>query len=327
MNQNPAPNGAPGFDFVRRKYLTLLHQHQPTRAVIVYASAFLEDRPFSLDWLVSGLDMQGFMTAVSRVPERELDLVLHTPGGDPDAAQAVLEYLRTRFDRIRAVIPNQAMSAGTMLALGCDEIVMGKHSQLGPIDPQFTMQTPNGVRQAPAAEILRQFEKAKEQIKADPDALAAWSPLLASVGPGLLSQCDTATRRSKEIVKDWLLRYMLKDRDDREDLAGAAADEFGDYAKHESHGNPIFFEKVKALELNATRLEDDQTYQDLVLSVFHATTLALNAGVQKIIENHNGVAFLRQVTPIAPILQIGLPQQIPVQPPGPGQPPTTPPGP
>jgi hypothetical protein len=56
MNQNPAPNGAPGFDAIRRKYLALLHQHQTNRAVIVYASAFLEDRPFSLDWLVSGLD-------------------------------------------------------------------------------------------------------------------------------------------------------------------------------------------------------------------------------------------------------------------------------
>jgi ClpP class serine protease len=130
INQTPGPNGAPpGFDAVRRKYLAALHQSQPDRAVILYASAFLEDRPFSRDWLVSGLDMSGLMTAVAGIQQKSLDLILHTPGGDPDAAQAVLEYLRTRFDHIRAVIPNMAMSAGTMLCLitqNCRSVITEK---------------------------------------------------------------------------------------------------------------------------------------------------------------------------------------------------------
>jgi ATP-dependent protease ClpP protease subunit len=283
----------PDFDGVRRKYLVKLHHAVGKRAVIVYASAFLEDRPPSRDWQVNNLDMNGFMAAVQGVKQRELDLILHTPGGDPDAAQAILAYLRTRFDHIRAIVPQIAMSAGSMLALGCDEIVMGEHSQLGPIDPQFTISTPQGTRQAPAAEILQQFEDAKREIQKDPSVLPAWAPILAGMGPGLLSMCRTATERSQQMVEQWLKRYMFDGEADAEAKAGAVGAEFGDYRKHGSHGNPIRVDQAEQMGLKVTRLEGDDQVQDLVLSVHHAVMLALNAGVQKLIENHAAKAYFR----------------------------------
>jgi hypothetical protein len=48
-------------------------------------------------------------------------------------------------------------------------------------------------------------------------------------------------------------------------------------------------------------IEDNQTFQDLVLSVFHATTHTFSVtGVVKIIENHLGKAFIKRIMPIAP---------------------------
>jgi ClpP class serine protease len=68
-----------------------------------------------------------------------LDLILHTPGGDMAATESLVDYLRQMFGKdIRAIVPQIAMSGGTMIALAWKEILMGKHSNLGPIDPQFS---------------------------------------------------------------------------------------------------------------------------------------------------------------------------------------------
>jgi len=66
---------------------------------------------------------------VSRLPSSTF--FLHSPGGSIEAAEAIVTYLRSKFAHIRAIVPHSAMSAATMIAMACDEIVMGKHSFLG----------------------------------------------------------------------------------------------------------------------------------------------------------------------------------------------------
>src|SRR5437870_11818220 len=102
------------------------------------------------------------------------------------------------------------MSAATMMALACDEVIMGEHSQLGPIDPQVTVQTPEGPRTAPAQAIKDQFEMAQAECAQDPRRIAAWMPILRSLGPGLLAQCNTAQERTVEFVTRQLEQHMLK---------------------------------------------------------------------------------------------------------------------
>ena len=92
-----------------------------------------------------------------------LDLILHTPGGNPTATEGIVKYLHSRFgDDIRVIVPQMAMSAGTMLACAAREIVMGKHSCLGPIDPQY-----GGV---PAYNIVTEFRQAKDDLDNNADA-------------------------------------------------------------------------------------------------------------------------------------------------------------
>jgi hypothetical protein len=176
----PRPDGVVDYDGVRRKYLAKLHD-LTGRAVILYSAAFLEASIASpQDTQITLLDMQGLMEVCSNIEERELDLLLHSPGGSAEAAEAMVSYLRTRFDHIRVFVPLAAMSAATMMALSADEIVMGDHSQLGPIDPQFNIVTPEGPRSAPAQAIIDQFDLAKEDCKA-PENLAAWIPIFANL--------------------------------------------------------------------------------------------------------------------------------------------------
>jgi ClpP class serine protease len=124
-------------DTVRRKYLTLL-QEKTRRNIIAYYSGFLS-KPESLALDINDEDKNGFMTAVHQLDrDKGLDLILHTPGGRIAATQSIVNYLHKMFKGdIRAIIPQIAMSAGTMIACSCHTIVMGTHSNLGPIDPQL----------------------------------------------------------------------------------------------------------------------------------------------------------------------------------------------
>ena len=294
------------FDGVRRKYLKALNSHTK-RAAILYSAAFLESRPIPPADLQIGLqDIPGFMEALSDVKEKQLDLILHSPGGSAEAAESVVTYLRKRFEHIRIFVPVAAMSAATMIALSADEIVMGQHSQLGPIDPQFIVNTPEGPRSAPAKAILNQFELAKKECK-DASNLAAWMPILRGYMPGLLTQCEDSRTLAVTMVSTWLKQYMFANDKDAETKAAEIAKWFADYESFQSHGRRVSPDEAIKKGLKVVWLESDNILQDAVLSVHHATMHTFSSTpASKIIENHNGRAWVRMTgqvviqAPVAP---------------------------
>jgi hypothetical protein len=228
---------------------------------------------------------------------RGLDLVLHSPGGSPDAAEALVHYLRSKFDDIRVIVPQAAMSAATMLACAANRIVMGKHSSLGPIDPQFLLPMQNGMTMAhPAQAILDQFDLAKEECK-DPALLGAWIPILPQYGPALLIQCYNALDLAEGLVAEWLRTWMLAPLGKRKARRNAQeiATWLSDHTAFKSHGRPIHRDRAREKGLVVDDLEQDQVLQDLALTVFHATTHTFSAtAAAKIVENHIGRAFVMQ---------------------------------
>jgi hypothetical protein len=207
-----------------------------------------------------------------------------------------MAYLRQRFDHIRAVIPLAAMSAATMMALACDEIVMGAHSQLGPVDPQITVPTPEGSRTAPAQAIKDQFEMAQRDCAGNPSRLAAWMPLLRTLGPGLLATCDSAQQRTVDFVARELELHMFrrKRKHNRAQYAREAADWFADHRFFLSHGRNVTRDDARAHRIIVTDLEADEVMQDLVLSISHAAQLTFSSTpCAKLIENHHGRAWLQ----------------------------------
>lgn len=75
---------------------------------------------------------------------KEVDILVHSTGGDPLAAWKLMSMLRERFQKVFVLVPFMAFSAATLFALGADEIVMHPHASLGPIDPQITITLPDG---------------------------------------------------------------------------------------------------------------------------------------------------------------------------------------
>lgn len=300
-------NGTPDFDGVRRNYLRQLSEYTH-RSTILYETAGFSPPPgVSPDDVSITLDpdVGAFMEVVHGLPKsKPIDLILHSPGGTAEAAEAIVEYLRGRFPGLRVIVPIAAMSAATMMALAADEIVMGAHSQLGPIDPQLTIPTPEGPRSAPAAAIRQQFKVARDDLADHPEHTVAWLPIIRSMAPALLQICETAEELSKSIVSKWLAKYMFTGRSDRDEAAKAVADDLSDYSTHLSHARRISSGRLRELGLQIIDLEADQQLQDLVLSVHHAVNHTMNhTGVVKIVENNLGKTFIRRVG----VVQIPVP--------------------
>lgn len=275
------------FDIVRKEALAKLARHTK-RNVIVYYSGWLQKNAPELGRAVSinDMDMNGFMTAVNGLNTAAgLDLVLHTPGGEVAATEAVISYLQSKFENIRVIVPQLAMSGGTMIACSAHQILMGKHSSLGPVDPQI-----GGV---PAHGIVEEFERAHQEIKADSSKLAVWQFILQKYPPNLVGECKKAIDWSEIIIEKNLRDRMLKGRVDVEEVVGRIKEELCNHAVSLSHGRHLSAEKCKEIGLNVVALEDDQKLQDLVLTVHHATMQTIfNTSAFKIIENHKGQAFI-----------------------------------
>jgi hypothetical protein len=300
INQGERETGVRDFDAVRRKYITRLHE-LTGRDVILYATDWLSDKP---NTSITMEDMQGLMETCKGLHGPGLDLILNSPGGDPNATASLVRYLRSRFDNIRVFVPLAAMSAATMLALSANEIWMGAHSQLGPIDPQMQI----GGRSYPARAILQQFDSAKKELSKDPSALLAWAPILQGYGPSLLAECEKWTELSKKLVRVWLRQYMLAALPDRTRKASRIASYFADYDLHGSHAMGIGRDDARKRGVVVRDLESDPDLQDAVLSIHHAAIHSFQGPAAKIIENHLGKAFVR--------MSIGVPTQflqLPIQ--------------
>ena len=220
------------YDLTRRKYLQQL-QKLTGRNVIVYYSAWLQKSDL-LNQGVAGFelndnDKNGFMATIHELDRSKgLDLLLHTPGGATAATESLIDYLRKMFGNdIRAIVPQLAMSAGTMVALACKEVVMGAQSSLGPVDPQ--------IFGLPAHGIIEEFNRAAEEIRQDQTRIPVWQPIIAKYNPTLIGEAQKAIDWSTQMVKENLISGMFAEDYDAEEKATQIVEELG---SHELTGQP-----------------------------------------------------------------------------------------
>ena len=166
-------------------------------------------------------DVVPIMDLLHRVPVgSSLDLMLHTPGGDIDAADKIVRILQRRVGaeaELRVIVPDSAKSAGTLIAIGADIIVMSDSSELGPIDPQIiTTDASGNVSQRPAHTYVDGYEALVRKIN-DPASYQegkgtdAERLLLSKCDPAMLDLCRQALERSRRLAESLLKKGMLRD--------------------------------------------------------------------------------------------------------------------
>jgi hypothetical protein len=210
-----------------------------------------------------------------------------------------------------------------MITLAAKQIVMGRHSNLGPIDPQI------GGR--PAIAILKEFERARNDIVQNPALAMLWQPILQHYLPTLLSHAEHSIQWAQDIGKKTLVDGMLKDVPDANAKAEAIVDFLISHDVHKAHGRHLHRSELRAKGLQILDLEDDPKLQDAVLSVHHAAMLTVsNFGASKLIENHNGISHIKMTTQVQVQMPIQVPAGVPSTPtapvpaPAPGQAPASP---
>ena len=96
---------------------------------------------------------------------------------------------------LRVIVPDFAKSAGTLIALGADWIVMSDTSELGPIDPQVIRSDSDGNRMAHSVlSYLEAFEHHAEVLRQDPGNIAS-QIMLNKLDPGTLKQFEAIRTR------------------------------------------------------------------------------------------------------------------------------------
>ncbi|MFT4092512.1 MAG: hypothetical protein QM640_02645 [Niabella sp.] len=286
---NAQPNT---FDLIRRKYIKKLSE-KTQRNVIVYYSGWLQKgnlAQYGFRFDIVDSDKMGFMSTINGLDKKlGLDLVLHTPGGSIGATESIVHYLKSVFGNdIRAIVPQIAMSAGTMIACSCKEILMGKHSNLGPIDPQINGRPTHG--------IIEEFEKAKTEIANNPKTIPVWQTILSKYSPTLIGECEKAIKWSENMVFDWLKSNMFEKDSNANKKANAIIAELASHALTLSHDRHLAPDLLKGLGLKIVDLEDDQDLQDKILSLHHSCIITLTqTPAYKLIENQEGKAFMQLV--------------------------------
>jgi ClpP class serine protease len=157
-------------------------------------------------------DVLGFVDLLHNVGDgKNVDLLIQTGGGDPDAAEKIICLIRsvTKTANFRVVVPDMAKSAGTLIAIGADKIVMSDSSELGPIDPQALMQDNKGnYAWHPVQSYLDAFDELTTLVNSDPEDMAS-RLLLAQLDPTKRKLYQAVMKRTRELaeklLKDWML--------------------------------------------------------------------------------------------------------------------------
>lgn len=143
----------------------------------------------------------------SEAPARDrIAIILNTPGGSAETVEKLVEIVRYHYREVLFIIPDEAMSAGTIFALSGDAIYMDYTSSLGPIDPQVN----NGKDWVPALGYLDQVEKMIEK-SARGTLTDAELVILQNLDLAMLSRFEQAKNLTITLLKKWLVEYKFKD--------------------------------------------------------------------------------------------------------------------
>ncbi|HLJ59091.1 MAG TPA: serine dehydrogenase [bacterium] len=135
-------------------------------------------------------------------PKEDLHLLLYSQGGDGETAVRLLRAAQARCKKFTVIVPDQAKSAATLIALGAHEILMGPASDLGPIDPQMQLKADGPL--VAAKDIIAAVESAALAVQNAPATYPIYASLLSDVTAIIVQQARAALARTTDMLKEAL---------------------------------------------------------------------------------------------------------------------------
>ena len=182
-------------------------RHQLNQHIATIESALDADVLTIISPIFFGLDLavksaiEEFQTKKSRIA-----VILDTPGGIAEVVERMVNCIRHHYTEVYFLVPDKAMSAGTIFAMSGDKIFMSYFSVLGPIDPQVEKEG----KFVPALSFLNQFNRLNDKA-ANGVLTTAEYALLTKLDLGELHQFEQARELSIDLLENWLSKYKFKD--------------------------------------------------------------------------------------------------------------------
>lgn len=189
------------------------------RPLVVYFS--------QLNQTINEQDPDDLAEVLSGIEADDIDLMLQTPGGSVDACEKIITVLRKRCKAYRVIVPSWAKSAGTVIAISSQEIIMGLNSELGPIDPQWAINGP-GTMPVPC-ELLAQDPQFAQHLR---------------------SMAALAAQRMKAMASKFLQEGMMAGKSSQD--VASVIEKISNSTGYMSHGAVIDYEEAIELGLTAT---------------------------------------------------------------------------
>jgi len=207
----PAPTKTPFFqaihaDRYQRQAIIKAIQEGTGRKLLCYVSG--------VECVVDRDDAVPFVDLLHNVePNHDIDLLLHTVGGDINAAEKLIAMVRDCVGSglLRIVVPDFAKSAGTLMVLGADRVVMSDMSELGPIDPQIVLADDKGNRLRHSIQAhLDAFEEHSGKLQSEPGNIVA-QIMLGKFDPAVIQLFKAAKERARQIAESLLRQGMFRE--------------------------------------------------------------------------------------------------------------------
>lgn len=271
------------------------------RDVLVYAVDINKGRlPIGINYS----DLLPLQDQIANLKGNALDLILETPGGAGETAEDIVKMLRGKYESVAVIVPGMAKSAGTLIAMAGDELLMSKTSSLGPIDAQINWQG----KTFSAHAFLEGLKKIKEE--AVHGLNRAYIPILQNVSPGEIQHFENALEFAKELVTDWLVKYKFKNwtvhtstgqavtAEERRQRANEIAAQLADHGRWKTHGRSLKLEDLRQMKLLVTDYSEDKELADAITRYHTLLQMSFESNLYKIFE-----------TPTSQVLRLEAPQE------------------
>ena len=246
------------------------------------------------------------------VDSRKVDLYIETPGGSAEAAEEIVRCLRNKFDQVSFIVSGEAKSAGTIMVLSGDEILMTETGSLGPIDAQVRI----GRSIVSAYDYLEWTDQKRDEANKAGKLNSFDATMVAQISPGELSGVVHALKYAEDLVSDWLVKYKFKTWSTTEtrrlpvttemktECAKKIAIELTNHAKWRTHGRSIKATDLHDIGLQVTTLESNPQWSDVVYRIQTVCRLLFSStSTYKIFATEKEKVF-KNATPVSSVPKI-----------------------
>ncbi len=213
-----------------------------------------------------------------------LDLMLHSPGGDANTAEKIIDMCRKHCtESFRVIVPNMAKSAGTLVVLGADQVTMGYLSELGPIDAQVLMPVGGIMQQLSAQSFIEARDELEDKVAQaikEGEPPDAYLQQLALLNPAFVKHCERLMGLAMDMAKKWMAKYMLRGQPQATRKAGLTAKALSSTSRYFTHGRYISGEELKnatGIHLEIELLSQDDPLWEMITELYVRTEIYMRS--------------------------------------------------